>query len=208
MARPPGTLVLDNDDSFTWNLVHLLEELGDHPHVVRSSHLERSSREKSVPLSDILDSLLAEPPPRLLISPGPGDPTSCPVPMTLLTRIPKNMPVLGVCLGQQCLAAHAGVPSVRAPEPVHGKAHEIQHDGDGIFEGLSTPLLVTRYHSLIVPDRDLPETVQPTAWTTDPPRIMMGLRFHDRPWEGVQFHPEAFLTEGGPQMLRNFLSCP
>ncbi len=153
-----------------------------------------------------LQQLLNPMPTRVLISPGPGNPDEAPVAMGLLKLLPPQLPLFGVCLGQQCLAAHFGLRWELSPTPVHGKAETIRHDGRGIFLGLANPLSVTRYHSLSVPIMPAHAELEPSAWTMGSSRVLMGLRHRERPWEAVQFHPESFLTEGGALMLRNFLS--
>ncbi|MCA9321794.1 MAG: aminodeoxychorismate/anthranilate synthase component II [Planctomycetes bacterium] len=186
-----GTLVLDNYDSFTWNLVALLRRLGDQPRVVRADRWKRSELTGA---------------PRLLISPGPGRPENLEVPNAALREALGRMPVLGVCLGHQCLGHHFGMRIDRAPQPMHGRTSCVQHDGQGLFAGIPSPLRVMRYHSLVVhPSIDDPE-LDISAWfPEDDGRLIMGLRHRELPVAGVQFHPDSFLTEQGLAMMENFL---
>ena len=184
------TLVLDNEDSFTWNLVELLRRSGDDPLVCRRPELTADLR-----------------PARLLISPGPGRPETTPAAMELIDRWVGKLPILGVCLGHQCLGEYFGMRCRRAPVPVHGRSHPVEHDGRGIFAGLTGEFSAMRYHSLILEESDLPECLEVSARChTDGSDLLMALRHRELPVEGVQFHPESFLTEHGETMLRNFLS--
>jgi anthranilate synthase/aminodeoxychorismate synthase-like glutamine amidotransferase len=181
-------LVLDNYDSFTWNLVQYLGELGCDLAVVRND--ETSA-----------DDLVAREPDRVVVSPGPCSPAEAGVSVEAIRRFAEaGVPVLGVCLGHQALAAAFGGRVVRG-EPVHGKTAEAQHDGRTIFEGLESPLVVGRYHSLVV-DPELPDELEVSARSGD---VIMGLRHRELPLEGVQFHPESVLTPHGKSILRNFL---
>ncbi len=190
-------LVLDNYDSFTFNLVQYLGELAaEHP-LAASVRVERN---------DALDveAIRALAPAAIVISPGPGDPDQAGVCMAVLRELGPRVPILGVCLGHQCLAQVYGGRIVRAPELMHGKTSPVHHRGEGVFEGLPEPLTATRYHSLIAERESLPECLEVTAWLED--GTIMGLRHRDHPHlQGVQFHPESVLTESGHQLLANFL---
>ena len=181
-------LVLDNYDSFTYNLVQYLGELGAQPEVVRN---DRAT----------VDELLASRPDRLVISPGPCRPVDAGISIDASRRFAEEgIPVLGVCLGHQALAEAFG-GRVLVGEPVHGKVAEVRHDGRSIFTGIENPLVAGRYHSLVV-DPQLPDALELTAEAGD---VVMGIRHRELPAEGVQFHPESVLTESGKQLLRNFL---
>jgi anthranilate synthase/aminodeoxychorismate synthase-like glutamine amidotransferase len=183
-----STLVIDNYDSFTFNLVQYLGELGAEPEVVRND-------------AQTVDGLIARAPARVVVSPGPCTPAEAGVSTEAIRRFAEaGTPVLGVCLGHQAMAEAFGGRVVRG-EPVHGKTAEVQHDSRTIFEGLPTPLAVGRYHSLIV-DPDLPPELERSASYGD---TVMALRHRELPAEGVQFHPESVLTGEGMAILRNFL---
>jgi anthranilate synthase/aminodeoxychorismate synthase-like glutamine amidotransferase len=180
-----NVLVVDNYDSFTYNLVQYLGELGAEVEVLRND----------------VDELLEREPDRVIVSPGPCTPNEAGLSMRAVRRFGENgTPVLGVCLGHQSLAQEFGGRVVRG-EPVHGKTAEIEHDGKTIYAGLESPLVVGRYHSLVV--EDLPDALDVSARTGD---VIMGVRHAELPIEGVQFHPESVLTPQGKQMLRNFLA--
>ena len=182
-----NVLVVDNYDSFTYNLVQYLGELGAEVDVVRSD----------------LPELLERSPDRVIVSPGPCTPEEAGLSREAIRRYAESgVPVLGVCLGHQALAAAYGGRVVRG-EPVHGKTAEAEHDGRTIFEGLESPLVVGRYHSLIV-DPELPGELEVSARSGD---VIMGLRHRELPLEGVQFHPESVLTPRGKELLRNFLDA-
>ncbi|HEY4429099.1 MAG TPA: aminodeoxychorismate/anthranilate synthase component II [Solirubrobacteraceae bacterium] len=182
-------LVIDNYDSFTYNLVQYLGELGAEVHTVRN---DRAS----------VDDLLGNGYERCVVSPGPCTPDVAGITLEVVRRMPEaGIPTLGVCLGHQALAQAFG-GRVKLIAPVHGKATVIEHDGTTIFRGLSSPLTVGRYHSLVV-DSELPECLQETARSGE--GVLMGLRHRELPAEGVQFHPESVLTEQGRELLRNFL---
>jgi anthranilate synthase/aminodeoxychorismate synthase-like glutamine amidotransferase len=189
MLGPVRVLVIDNYDSFTYNLVQYLGELGAEIVTVRN---DRAS----------VDELLADGFERCVISPGPCTPDQAGISLEAARRMPeRGIPTLGVCLGHQALAqAFGGI--VRIHEPIHGKATTIEHDGRTIFAGLPSPLTVGRYHSLVV-DPELPLCLESTAWGAD---VLMGVRHRELPAEGVQFHPESVLTEQGMPLLANFLS--
>ncbi len=187
--------VLDNYDSFTYNLVQYLGELGADVVVKRNDELT-------------VDEVEALHPDRILLSPGPCTPQEAGILIPLIQRMAGKAPILGVCLGHQAIGAAFGGEVIRAPELMHGKTSPVSHDGKGIFAGLESPVTCTRYHSLIVRESDLPDTLEVTARTTgkDGQPIIMGLRHKTLKVEGVQFHPESVLTEGGKQMIRNFLA--
>ena len=180
-------LVIDNYDSFTYNLVQYLGELGAEPEVMRSDRGE----------------LLESRPQRVIVSPGPCTPAEAGVSVDAIRRFASaGTPVLGVCLGHQALAVSFGGRVVRG-EPVHGKVAEVEHDGRTIFSGLESPLVAGRYHSLVV-DPDLPSELEVSARSGD---VVMGLRHRELPAEGVQFHPESVLTDQGKALLRNFVDA-
>jgi anthranilate synthase/aminodeoxychorismate synthase-like glutamine amidotransferase len=189
--------VIDNYDSFVYNLVQYLGELGAEPVVVRNDDAD-------------LGALVALAPAALLVSPGPGEPRDAGISNEAIVALgSRGLPVLGVCLGHQCIGEVFGGRVVRAPEIVHGKSSPISHDGRGLFQGLPDPLVATRYHSLVVEEASVPECLEVTARTPD--GLVMGLRHRQLPIEGVQFHPESVLTgEAGKQLLANFLEacCP
>jgi anthranilate synthase/aminodeoxychorismate synthase-like glutamine amidotransferase len=181
-------LVLDNYDSFTYNLVQYLGELGAELDVVRNDAAGA-------------DELVARRPDRAVVSPGPGAPPDAGVSVEAIPRLAEaGVPVLGVCLGLQSLAAAYGGRVVRG-EPVHGKPAEVEHDGRTIFRGLESPLVAGRYHSLVV-EPDLPDCLERSAWAGP---VVMAVRHRELPAEGVQFHPESILTPHGKALLRNFL---
>lgn len=184
-------LVIDNYDSFTYNLVQYLGELGAEMKVIRNDE---------VTLDEIEHELKPE---KILISPGPGTPDSAGVSLSVIERFAGKVPILGVCLGHQAIGQHFGGKVIRAPEPVHGKPVEILHDGKTIFADLPNGFAAGRYHSLIV-DRDgLPDELEISAESPD--SLIMGLRHRTMKIEGVQFHPESILTDHGKKLLQNFL---
>ena len=185
-------LMLDNYDSFTYNLVQYLQALGAEVRVERNDALTVDEIERLAPE-------------RIVISPGPCTPNEAGVSMAVIERLGATTPILGVCLGHQTLSHHSGVTVGQARRIMHGKTSDIRHDGAGLFQGLPNPMQVGRYHSLAVHEEnrtDLPFTV--TARTER--GEVMALAFRDRPWVGVQFHPESVLTPDGPKLLKNFLS--
>jgi anthranilate synthase component 2 len=187
--RRPRVLVLDNLDSFTFNLVQALQALGAEVAV------RRSDRSSLASLSRVKAS-------HLLVSPGPGRPEASPLSLAALKAFAGRLPVLGVCLGHQALAAAFGARVVNAPRLLHGKTSKIRHLGAGLFKGLPQGFRATRYHSLLVDPGTLPPDLAVTAWTAE--GELMGLR-HASGAEGVQFHPESILTPCGPRLLANFL---
>ena len=184
-------LVVDNYDSFTYNLVQYLGELGAEVAVVRNDAVS-------------VDEVRERAPAGVLISPGPGRPEDAGVSLELIAELGAATPVFGVCLGHQCIAQHFGAAIVRADRLMHGRTSAIQHEGKGVFLDLPSPLTATRYHSLIVARETVPDSLEVTAWTGE--NEIMGIRHRALPIEGVQFHPESFLTEHGHALLGNWLS--
>jgi anthranilate synthase/aminodeoxychorismate synthase-like glutamine amidotransferase len=187
-------LVIDNYDSFTYNLVQYLGELGAEVRVMRNDVVT-------------LDEIAEARPERIVISPGPGRPEHAGVTMDVIRRFGETTPILGVCLGHQAIGAVFGGEVVRAGVPMHGKTSTIEHDGRGVFAGITGPFLASRYHSLIVAEHGLPDELEVTARTREDGSIM-GLRHRTWPVHGVQFHPESILTGEGHRILRNFLESP
>jgi anthranilate synthase component 2 len=183
-------LVIDNYDSFTYNLVHYLNELGAETRVVRNDAITAAGA-------------IASRPEALLLSPGPCTPNEAGICLELIAAAPADLPILGVCLGHQAIGQAYGGQVVRAKTLMHGKTSPIHHDGQGLFAGLPDGFTATRYHSLSVAREGLPNVLEITAWTDD--REIMGFRHRDRPVFGVQFHPESIATEGGHNLLGNFL---
>lgn len=184
-------LVIDNYDSFTYNLVQYLGELGETVEVRRNNR---------VTLDEIENSLRPE---RIVISPGPGTPNDAGITLDVIARFAGKVPLLGVCLGHQAIGQAFGGNVIRAPELMHGKASEVSHDGKTIFAGITDRFLAGRYHSLIVDKETLPSCLEISASTAND--IIMGLRHRELKVEGVQFHPESILTSDGKQLLANFL---
>jgi len=184
-------LVIDNYDSFTYNLVQYLGELG-------ATVVVRRNDEAT------LDQLRGLTPSRIVISPGPGRPEQAGVTLAAITEFGPRMPILGVCLGHQAIGLAFGGEVVRAPLPIHGKTSTVQHTGAGVFAGLAPEFQAGRYHSLVVAERTLPADLEVTARTKDD-GLVMGLRHRSLPIHGVQFHPESVLTNEGRRILRNFL---
>ncbi len=184
-------LVIDNYDSFVYNLVQYIGELGAEPLVHRNDELS-------------IAQIIALEPDAVLVSPGPGVPDGAGVSNEVITTFAGKVPVLGVCLGHQCIGQVYGGEVVRAPDVMHGKTSLIRHRGAGVFEGLPQPLEATRYHSLVVDPGSLPECLEVTAETDD--GVIMGLRHRELDVEGVQFHPESILTSAGHDLLRTFLA--
>lgn len=187
-------LLIDNYDSFTWNLYQYFCELGAQVQVVRNDAIT-------------LEQMAALPLTHLVISPGPCTPSESGISLAAIRHFAGQLPVLGVCLGHQAIAQAYGAQVVRARQVMHGKTSAIQHTGQGVFRNLNNPLTVTRYHSLIVQRDSLPDAFEVTAWTVrdGEPDEMMGFRHKTLALEGVQFHPESILSEQGHQLLRNFL---
>ena len=186
--------VLDNYDSFTYNLVQYIGELG-HDVVVR--------RNDQITVDEIAELH----PDRVVVSPGPCTPHEAGISIDVIKHFAGKVPVLGVCLGHQAIGAAFGGKVVRAHNLMHGKTSQVEHDGRNIFRGIPSPLVATRYHSLIVQEKDLPKELEisATCIDRDGTRVIMGLRHREFPVEGLQFHPESVLTEHGKQMMRNFV---
>jgi len=184
-------LLLDNYDSFTYNLAQYLGELGCQVEVHRNDRIS-------------VEQIAQRKPERIVISPGPCTPQEAGICVGLIQKLAGKIPILGVCLGHQAIGAAFGGKIIRAPKLFHGKTSQIRHDGSGVFRGLPNPFTATRYHSLIVERKSLPAELQVTAETDDD--IIMGMQHRQYPLMGVQFHPESVLTESGKQLLKNFLS--
>ena len=187
--------VLDNYDSFTYNLVQYLGELGATVEVRRNDEVT-------------LDEVEALHPERIVLSPGPCTPQDAGISIEVIREFAGTTPILGVCLGHQAIGAAFGGDVIRAKHLMHGKTSRVEHDGKTIFQGLSSPMTATRYHSLIVSEERLPKDLEITAWTSDGDggRVIMGLRHRNYPVEGVQFHPESILTSEGKRLISNFLA--
>jgi para-aminobenzoate synthetase component 2 len=183
-------LIIDNYDSFTYNLVQYLGELGAELEVVRNDQTTVEAIEKQAPE-------------RIVISPGPKTPSEAGICLDVIAAFSGRIPILGVCLGHQAIGQAFGGRVIRAPQLMHGKTSEIRHDGKTLFEGLPNPFPATRYHSLIVERKSLPDCLEISATTSD--GLIMGLRHKQMKVEGVQFHPESILTTAGKQLLGNFL---
>lgn len=184
-------LIIDNYDSFTYNLVQYLGELGADMKIFRNDEITVEEIEDLGPE-------------KILISPGPGTPDGAGITLNVIERFADKLPILGVCLGHQAIGQHFGGKVVRAPEPVHGKPVEVKHDGRTIFEGLPETFNAGRYHSLVVERNGLPNSLEISAESPD--GLIMGVRHKSLKVEGVQFHPESILTAHGKTLLRNFLS--
>jgi anthranilate synthase component 2 len=183
-------LVIDNYDSFTYNLVHYLNELGAETTVYRNDKIT-------------VQDALAMRPEAVLLSPGPCTPNEAGICLPLISGAPDDLPILGVCLGHQAIGQAMGGEVIRAKALMHGKTSPIHHADKGVFKGLPNPFTATRYHSLSVRRETLPEVLEITAWTDD--GEVMGFQHRTRPLHGVQFHPESIATEGGHQLLLNFM---
>ena len=190
-------LMIDNYDSFTYNLVQYLGELGAEVEVVRNDQLSVAEVEAMAPE-------------RIVISPGPCTPDQAGISLDVVRRLAGRIPLLGVCLGHQTIGQAFGGRITHAREIMHGKTSLIHHRGEGVFSGLAHPFEATRYHSLVIDREQLPESLEITAWTETPEGEfdeIMGVRHREYPVEGVQFHPESILTEHGHALLKNFLSA-
>jgi len=183
-------LMIDNYDSFTYNLVQYLGELGEEVSVFRNDEIT-------------LEQIEALHPSRIVISPGPCTPNEAGISVPLIQRFAGKLPILGVCLGHQSIGQAFGGKIVHAAQLMHGKTSDIRHKDAGVFHGLPNPLTATRYHSLVIEKKSLPACLEVTAWTDD--GEIMGVRHRDLPVEGVQFHPESILTDKGHELLANFL---
>jgi anthranilate synthase component II len=191
-------LMIDNYDSFTYNLVQYFGELGEEVRVIRNDELD-------------LDAIEALAPSRIVISPGPCTPNEAGVSLQLIERLGGRVPLLGVCLGHQAIGQAFGGRVIRAGRIMHGKTSPVHHRGQGVFAGLPSPYEATRYHSLVVEKDSLPDCLEITAWTEHEDgsiEEIMGLRHRELPIEGVQFHPESILTQHGHALLANFLGRP
>ena len=185
-------LMIDNYDSFTYNLVQYLGELGEDVQVYRNDQIS-------------LDAIEGLAPEYIVISPGPCTPNEAGISVPLIKRFAGDVPILGVCLGHQSIGQAFGGRIVHAKSVMHGKTSAIRHEGKGVFAGLANPLTATRYHSLVIERASLPECLEVTAWSDD--GEIMGVRHRDFALQGVQFHPESILTEHGHAMLKNFLDA-
>ena len=183
-------LLIDNYDSFTYNLLHFLGELGADVVVKRNDAITPAEA-------------IAMKPQGIVISPGPCDPPQAGICLDLLAALPDEMPVFGVCLGHQSIAQHFGATIVRAPKPMHGKVDTINHNGRGVFAGVPSPLEATRYHSLTVEPESMPDCLEVTASSDD--GVIQGITHKTRPMFGVQFHPESIASEHGHDILKNFI---
>lgn len=187
-------LVIDNYDSFTWNLVQALGSLGVEVQVVRNDEVTAVEVERRRPGA-------------IVISPGPKTPAEAGISVEVVSRLSGRVPILGVCLGHQAVAAAFGGRIVGAPRLMHGKVSKVHHDGRQLFEGIPSPFVATRYHSLIVDRATLPEELNVVAWTEEPgDEVVQGIRHREHETWGVQFHPESVSTEVGPRLLRNLLA--
>jgi anthranilate synthase/aminodeoxychorismate synthase-like glutamine amidotransferase len=191
--------LIDNYDSFTYNIVQRFGEID------RTLEIEVARNDQVT-----LEEIAAKRPERIIISPGPCSPLEAGISMAVIKHFAPTVPILGVCLGHQCMGEVYDNRVVRAPRLMHGKVSQIHHDNQGIFAGLPNPFVATRYHSLCIPYGELNGGLKITAWTDDgdEPREVMGVRHNVYPIHGVQFHPESFLTEHGIELLKNFLKLP
>jgi anthranilate synthase component 2 len=190
-------IVIDNYDSFTYNLVQYLGELAAEFPVARDIQVFRNDKIS-------IDEILALKPAAVVISPGPGRPEDAGISLELIEQLGQELPILGVCLGHQSIGQVFGGKIIPAPELMHGKTSQVFHSGVGVFRGLENPLIATRYHSLVIERETCPDVLEITAWVED--NTIMGVRHRNYPHvQGVQFHPESVLTSSGKQLLRNFL---
>lgn len=188
-------LMIDNYDSFTYNIVQYLRELGVEVILVRNDEITPSG----------IDTIR---PDKIVLSPGPGTPEDAGISLEVVKKYSSSIPILGVCLGHQCLAQAYGGKVVQAGSVMHGKTSKVHHDSMGLFQQINSPFLATRYHSLVVDEQTLPSELEITAWTEKEPGKadeIMGLRHRKNPSYGVQFHPESILSESGHQLLKNFV---
>jgi anthranilate synthase component 2 len=189
-------LMIDNYDSFTYNLVQYFGELGETVTTIRNDQAT-------------LDELIALEPDHVVISPGPCDPDQAGISLQVIEHLSGKVPLLGVCLGHQAIGQVFGGTIIRAPKVMHGKTSPIHHDGQGVFLGLNQPLVQTRYHSLVIDPVTVPDCLEVTAWShdeLDEPEVIMGVRHKTLTVEGVQFHPESIASQQGHELLRNFLA--
>lgn len=184
-------LMIDNYDSFTYNLVQYFRELGVAIHTYRNDEIT-------------LDDISALKPEKIILSPGPGRPVDAGISMPIIQQFAQHIPILGVCLGHQAIAECFGAQVINAPAVMHGKTSQISHNDQGVFQNLSNPFTATRYHSLVVDPQSLPDEIEITAWSKDD-ACVMGIQHKQLPLQGVQFHPESILTEHGHQLLQNFI---
>ena len=189
-------LMIDNYDSFTFNVVQYLMELGENVEVWRNDEIS-------------VDEIIKATPEKIVISPGPCTPNEAGISLEVIERLAGSIPILGICLGHQSIGQAFGGHIIRAPKVMHGKLSAIHHSGVGVFEGLPSPYQATRYHSLVIDPSTLPESLEVTAWTEDESgklEAIMGVRHRSLSVEGVQFHPESILSEHGHSLLKNFLA--
>jgi len=189
-------LMIDNYDSFTFNVVQYLMELGENVEVWRNDEIS-------------VDEIIKAAPEKIVISPGPCTPNEAGISLEVIERLAGSIPILGICLGHQSIGQAFGGHIIRAPKVMHGKLSAIHHSGVGVFEGLPSPYQATRYHSLVIDPSTLPESLEVTAWTEDESgelEAIMGVRHRSLFVEGVQFHPESILSEHGHALLKNFLA--
>ena len=189
-------LMIDNYDSFTFNVVQYLMELGENVEVWRNDEIS-------------VDAIIEAAPEKIVISPGPCTPNEAGISLEVIERLAGSIPILGICLGHQSIGQAFGGRIIRAPKVMHGKLSAIHHSGVGVFEGLPSPYQATRYHSLVIDPSNLPESLEVTAWTEDESgelEAIMGVRHRSLSVEGVQFHPESILSEHGHALLKNFLA--
>ena len=188
--------MIDNYDSFTFNVVQYLMELGENVEVWRNDEIS-------------VDEIIKAAPEKIVISPGPCTPNEAGISLEVIERLAGSIPILGICLGHQSIGQAFGGHIIRAPKVMHGKLSAIHHSGVGVFEGLPSPYQATRYHSLVIDPSTLPESLEVTAWTEDESgklEAIMGVRHRSLSVEGVQFHPESILSEHGHSLLKNFLA--
>lgn len=188
-------LIIDNYDSFTYNLFQYFSQLGIQVEVRRNDQISLEQIEQLAPS-------------HLVISPGPCSPNEAGISLDVIAHFAEHLPILGVCLGHQCIAQHFGAQVVRAAQPMHGKVRQVYHQQQSVFENLSNPLKVTRYHSLVVDKHSLPDCLEVTAWSHDDEGLkheIMGLKHRELPIHAVQFHPESILTQQGLSLLANFI---